>query len=471
MKLQPWCIAFLLLAACASGNGPARTGGEFAAEDIAPDAVHTEPPKELPGRELTVNETQRAALLVNNLATAAGEGEREQALQALIKLGPRYLEFLRAILDDNIALDLMWVVRRIENESSASASPSPLPLPPVAAEPEPAPESAGPRRPPPIYSDLPGEFDREQVERFLGARLKEARRLLDSASIEAATRIAEAALTLLPDTRYKPEFDKVLRDARRQSQAELLIAGTMQLAPENVQYALREKGANFAQPLVIRCYLRNVSAREIRLKLYGGPRRESLLVLDVTYEQVDFAGVATKSIQGIVNLPVTASDEAVLKPDETHAVEVPLESLRTLDSDAPRNWVLGRVTVGAALRVHEARNADGSILVLQAIRFPQAGVLVFPAGFDLEAAARNPLNAVRAHLKDKLPQEAFMAAQLVRPGQKRAMAELLLGDDLDTDNLANQTARRRAMALLFDTGAAWDATKWRRWWEQNRHRY
>jgi hypothetical protein len=238
-----------------------------------------------------------------------------------------------------------------------------------------------------------------------------------------------------------------------------------------LQYTSREKGAKFAEQLKVSCYLKNVSTHDIRLKLYGGPGKESLLVLDVTYEQLDYKGTASKTTQAQSSVPVNLGAEALLKPNETHTVEIPLEALNSLDADAPLHWTLGRITIRPAMRVYEAADADGRIIVLQAIRFEERTALVFPAGYDLAAAARNPINTVRQHLKDKLPQEAFMAAQLAKPTQKRSMGDLLLGDDFDVDALANQTARRRAMALLVGTGATWDTPKWRRWWEQNRTRF
>lgn len=458
----------LLLAACAAGPGDdSRRGGDFSATDTDPEAVDPLPgPAPVnPEKPLTEQESADAALLVNKLAEAKDDDARDRAVRALSALGPRYLPFLRSIKDDTIALDLLRVVRRIERESQIAAPDTPSPITPREIQ-----GNGGEgRRPPPEYADLPGDFDRDQVERFMGARLKQARSLLDAGDIDGAVRLCDAALLLLPDTKYRPEFDALVLKARNEAQAEMLIAGTMQLAPDQLQYASRDRGARFAQPLLVRCYLKNVSAAEIRLSLFEGPGRESLLQLNVKYEQMDYSGNAL-SQQGTVSVPINAGNSVLLLPNETHEIEVPLESLTTLDADAPRKWALGRITIDAALRVHAANDKSGRPLVLRPIRFAERTILLYPAGFDVDEAVRNPINTVRKLLKDDKTQEAFMASQLVKKSQLRAMGDLLTGDDFEADNLANQKARLRAMATLFSTGTTWDITKWRRWWTQNRSR-
>jgi hypothetical protein len=458
-------LTLLLLAACAA-TGPSGDGRDtFAAAETDPNAAQTAPSPKASDKTqpLTDEEQRQAALLVNRLASAQDEAAREAAFVALVNLGPRYLPFLRSVRDDDIALDLMRVIRRIEKDAQVSDTPTPINPSEIRA-------GAGEgRKPPPEYADLPGEFDREQVERFIGSRLRNARGLLDAGDTEGAVQVANAALLLLPDTKYRPEFEALILKARNESQAELLIAGTMQLAPEHLQYASRARGAKFAQPLVIKCYLKNVSAGDIRLALYEGPGRESVLVLAVRYEQTDYAGNALTQ-QGTVRVPIAAGPAALLKPNETHEIEVPLDSLTTLDADAPQKWALGRVQVEANLRVYSAADGSGRPLVLRPVRFAERTILVFPHGFDLAEAARNPVNTVRDLLKADKAQEAFMAAQLCRKNQLRAMGDLLTGDDFEADSLANQRARLRAMATLFSTGLTWDIAKWRRWWTTQRSR-
>lgn len=462
-------LALLLIlfaaAACTPGGGGRGAEGDFAAADTDPDAEEPAAPTVNPARPLDEKEQADAALLVNKLAEARDPDARDRAVRALVQLGPRYLPFLRSIKDDAIALDLMRVIGRIERDAKVENPGRPAPISPN----EITSNGGEGRKPPPEYADLPGDFDREQVERFMGARLKQARSLLDAGDIEGAVRLCEAALLLLPDTRYRPEFDALVLKARNESQAELLIAGTMQLAPDHLQYAGREKGAKFAQALSVRCYLKNVSASPIRLSLYEGPGRESLLQLNVKYEQLDYSGNAL-SQQGTVRVPIAAGDATTLLPNETHEIEVPLDSLTTLDADAPRKWALGRISVDAALRVFSAADGDGRPLVLRPIRFAERTILLFPAGFDLAEASRNPLNTVRRFLKDDKTQDAFMAAHLVKKAQLRSMGDLLTDADFEADSLANQKARLRAMASLFSTGATWDMAKWRRWWAQNRNR-
>lgn len=458
-------LLLLLLAACASGSPAGNDkADEFAAAESDPNATEPVAPKVNPDRPLSDDEQADAALLVNKLAEAKDEQTRDLAVNALVKLGPRYLAFLRSVRDDDIAMDLMRIVRRIERDAQvANDNPGPI-------KPNEITSNGGEgRKPPPEYADLPTDFDREQVERFLGARLTQARSLLDLGDNEGAVAVANAALLLLPDTRYRPEFDALVLKARNESQAELLIAGTMQLSPDHLQYESRAKGAKFADALKVKCYLKNVSAGEIRLTLYDGPGRESLLQLNVRYEQLDYAGNAMTQ-QGTVSVPIAAGAIATLLPNETHEIEIPLEALNTLDTDAPQKWALGRVTVDAALRVFAATDQTGKAIVLRPIRFAERSIFVFPHGFDLAAAEKNPVNTVRDMLKDGKSQEAFMASQVVKKSQLRAMADLLVADDFEGDNLANQRARLRSMATLFATGATWDITKWRRWWTQNRNR-
>ncbi|MBK9975537.1 MAG: hypothetical protein IPP14_12270 [Planctomycetes bacterium] len=466
------CLITLVLVACASGTQPGgHTRGnveDFSAQETASDAVASTRPVDNPQRPLSQEEAATAALKVNALVTATDSTQRDAALQALVALGPRYLKFLRSVQDDDIALDMLWVLRRIEREADLAANGGNAPLPAVPGKIER--NAAEDRKPPPEYGDLPTDFDREQVERFLGARLAQARRMLDAGEIGGAVNIANAALMLLPDTRYKPEFDALMIKARNESQAELLIAGTLQLSPDQLQYATRLKASKFSQLLTVKCYLKNVSAAEIRLKLFDGQGRESLLQLGVKYEQLDYSGTSMTQ-SSTVSVPIASGDEVLLMPNETHGIEVPLDALTTLDADAPRRWALGRVTIDAALRVFSATDRAGKAIVLRPIRFPEQSILLFPATFDVAGAAQNPINVTRKLLKDNLSQDAFMAAQLVKSTQLRPMADMLLGDDFETEPLANQRARLRAMTLLFSAGATWDIGKWRRWWQQNRSRY
>jgi len=455
-------LLLLMLAACATGGGASKDDGSFAAEDTDPNATEPVAVPTNPTRPLDERERADAALLINRLAEAKDQDDRELAVKALIALGPRYLTLLRAVRDDDIALDMMRVVRRIERDANVTVD-GPIKPNEIRGN------GGEGRKPPPEYGDLPTEFDREQVERFMGARLRQARSLLDAGDNETAVQIANAALLLLPDTRYRPEFDALLLKARNEAQAELLIAGTMQLSPDQLQYESRAKGAKFAQALIVKCYLKNVSASEIRLALYEGPGKESLLQLNVRYEQMDYAGNALTQ-QGTVSVPIAAGNAVVLMPNETHEIEVPLDSLTTLDADAPQKWALGKINVEAALRVYSATDSNGGPLVLRPVRFSERSILLFPHGFDVAEAVKNPINTVRALLKDDKAQEAFMAAQLVKKSQHRAMGDLLTGDDFEADSLANQRARLRSMATLFTTGLTWDIVKWRKWWTQNRNR-
>lgn len=460
MKQLVALTLLLLLAACAS-RGPEDTG-DFASADSDPEAVEVAAPQPGVAKPLTDEEQADAALLVNKLAEAPDDDARERAVRALIALGPRYLPFLRNVRDDAVALDIMRVIQRIERDANISAS--------GGIKPEEIRANGGEgRKPPPEYGDLPADFDREQVERFMATRLRQARSLLDGGDTDTAVQVANAALLLLPDTRYRPEFDALILKARNEAQAELLIAGTMQLAPDHLQYASRAKGAKFEQPLLIKCYLKNVSAGDIRLTLFDGAGRESLLQLNVRYEQSDYAG-NTLTQQGMVSVPIAAGAAVTLLPNETHEIEVPLDALTTLDADAPQKWALGKVNVEASLRVFDAADSRGQPLVLRPIRFAERAILVFPHGFDLADAVRNPVNSVRDLLKDDKAQEAFMAAQVVKKSQLRAMGDLLTGDDFEADSLANQRARLRSMATLFTTGLTWDIAKWRKWWNANRNR-
>lgn len=411
---------------------------------------------------LTRDEQGQAALMLHRLTIATETAARDEVLGQLIDLGPRYLKFLRGIDNEAIALDLMFVISRIERDHNVSDQPTgDLSQPREVVDPD------GPRIP--EYNPASEDFNREEVERFLGARLQQAHRMMQAGQPEQARRIAEAAIVLMPDSRHRSEFDQLIIAAKGETQSVLLIAGTMNIEPENLQYAKQEKGAGFAKPMLIDCFLKNVSASPITLRLYEGEGRESLLQLAVTYDQVDYLGNAITQ-RGNVSLPINAGSSILLQPNESYAISVPLEGLSSLDADAPLKNALGIVHISASLRVYGALDADGRALALRPILFPARTVRVFPSTFKLREHSALPLAAVRQALDEGWAQELFMAAHLIGSRDRRAAGDLLIADAYNDSTLAMKRARLQAMCTIFGTGAAWDIQRWRTWWQENRLR-
>jgi hypothetical protein len=363
---------------------------------------------------------------------------------------------------------MMFVIRRIEREHDVKPAATIENGDPLGTgKTEGSGQIVGPKTP--DYNHDKEDFDRAEVEQFLAVRLSQARQMLDSGRHDSARQIAEAAITLLPDSRLRGEFDALISKAKGQSQSELLVAGTLSLEPEQLQYESDKKGANFAKPLQIRCFLKNVSKDPITLRLFEGEGKESILQLEVTYEQLDY-GDNVMTQRGNVRLPITGGASITLQPNESYEMTVPLESLSSLDSDAPRKNALGVVQIDAALRVYGALDGNGDTLVLRPIKFPVRTVRVFPSSFDLAAAKSRPITAVRSALDEGEAQSLFMAAHLVGKSDRRAVGDLLVADDFDDSTLAMQRARLLALKTVFQTGKTWDIKRWRKWWDDNRLR-
>lgn len=477
MKFSSILILLLLIAGCATSTpGPAPDNGSFIAAETATDAQPGEanPVVNERQRPLTSDEEATAALAINKLELVEDDIERNKIIEELVSLGPRYLTFYRTIDRDAVAMDMMFVIRRIERDNpGASATvveakdPKEIEAKPDPKDPEPKEIKDGPTIP--EYSGKLDDFNRVEVERFLGARLEQARRLLDGGRYDQAQRIAEAAITLLPDSKLRSEFDALIMQARGESQSELLIAGTMKLEPGNVQYSKPEKAAVFVQALTIRCFLKNVSATPITLRLFEGEGKESILQLAVTYEQRDYSGNAM-SQTGTVRLPIDSGNSITLKPNDSYEIAVPLESLASLDSDAAKKYALGFVQIEAALRVYGAWDGDGEPLVLRPVSFPTRSIYVYPAEFKLSDAESRPLTTMRNAMKDGRPQDLFMTAHLVGTRDKRNAGDFLVGDDFKDSIFSMQRARLKAMNVIFGTGKSWDIKRWREWWAENRLR-
>lgn len=468
---------FWTLGGCYSTTRPDNTGaaaadnGTFAAADAEAGADHAASPVEdsaetQPGSDspLTDDELAWAGALVSRLEAASDDEERRALLDRLISLGPRYLEFLRSVESEAVTLDLLFVIRRIEEQGGVAPSDAAIDRPTRAGG---AVDGLGDL---PSYLDQPGEYDREQVEIFMAHRLAQAREKLADSDFEQAEQIARAALVLMPDSRYRPEFEEVILQAQGQGQTELLVAGNMSLEPVHLHYAARERSAGFAEALSIRCFLRNVSAESLILKLSDGADKGSIVELTVVYEQLDYQGNVLSS-QGNVVLPVATTESTTLAPNESYELAVPLAGLSSLDADAPQKYALGRLAISARLRVYGAARGDGRALALRPISFSEKQAWVYPAGFDLEDAQSRPLSALAEAIGDNRPQDVLMTATLVDAKRLREAGDLLLGDDLNTCALGLQRARLRAMALLLNKGSGWDAAKWRDWWRENRLKY
>ncbi|MCC6574568.1 MAG: hypothetical protein IT462_12355 [Planctomycetes bacterium] len=477
MKYWPLLLVVLLLAACANapapaGNGDfvAAEGNDFIAGETAPDAVNAAPrgPLKPANAPLTSEERANAALIVSKLAGAKTESERTDALQALVKLGSRYADYLRSIDNDDLALDLLYVISRIEEPTAAPAAPRvdrpatpPIKREGVAAEDLPD---------LPAYPDAAADFDREQVEKFMANRLGQARAKLAQGDAKEAESIAQAALVMLPDTRYRTDFEQVLLQSKTQAQAGTLLAGTLNVEPNTIRYAKREKGAKFEKPLTVRCFLKNVSTQEITLRLFEGPGRESVLELSIRYEEQDYLG-NVMATEGRVLLPVAARESVTVKPGESYELPVELDGLNSLNADASKKYALGVVTFKAALRIYGANDAEGKPIVLRPVAFPSRVAKILPADFDLPAAKTKPMKELADALAQNRAQDVFMMAHLVDKKQYRVAGDLLAGEDLETCGLALQRARMKALNVLTGTGAAFDAKRWRAWWSENKVKY
>jgi hypothetical protein len=470
VKLVWILLLCLLIGACAPASVDLESGDDsFVAESDDPKANRDNEVKNASSNRspLTSEELKAAALKISELEGSKDDAQRNKLLDHLVGLGPRYLKFFREINSEAIALDMMYVIRRIERENEISSTETAEnPKTDETGKTDGGAAMDGPRI---DYGNESEDFDREEVERFLAARLNQARRHLEGGRFDAAKRIAEAAITLLPDSRLREEFDALIVQAKGESQANLLIAGVLTLEPENIQYESDAKGALFKAPLQIRCFLKNVSTEPITLLLFDGEGKESILQLSVTYEQHDYQG--NLMIQrGNVRLPIDGGDSITLQPNDSYELTVPLESLASLDSDASRKNALGRVEIDAALRLYGASDADGKSLVLRPVQFPVRTIWVYPSSFDLEDAAARPVNAVRKALDEGWAQELFMASHLVTKKDHRAAGDLLVADDYDDSTLAMQRARLLSMHVIFETGKSWDIKRWRTWWQENRLR-
>lgn len=481
MKFFPYATAvLLLLAACAGPVATPDNEDDFVAGDVAPDASPgNNREQRSPRAPLSSEEEGEAALLVAELESAADQETRDTVIERIIKLGPRYLPFLRGIESDEAALDLMYIVRRIERAHDVAVADN------NRAGAEGTDDTEGNDAPKgdetvtvrtggedgpsiPDYAGDMSDYDRVEVEKFLRVRLTQAERMLNGGRFDSAIRIAEAAIILMPDSDLRPEFDALILKAKGVSQAELLIAGTLSVSPETLRYERREKAASFEDPLQIDCFLKNVSSDNITLRLYEGEGKESLLELAVTYEQLDYQG-NVMSQRGNVRLPIDAGDSITLLPNESYALSVPLEGLASLDSDAPLKNALGRARIEAVLRVYGANDAEGDPIVIRPVRFPKREVLIFPSTYDLPLARTRPLTAVRDAIREGGAQELFMSAHMIGKRDRRAAGDELF-KDFDKSALAMKRARLKSLSVIFDVGRNWDIARWREWWDENRLR-
>ena len=467
MKAGLAAVCLLLLAACAASHVVDRADREgFVAAETDNSAHERSAPQAHPELALTSKEEGAAALLISKLAGTPEIAARDRIISQLIALGPRYLPFFRKVDNAEVEMDLMYVIHRIESAGGKSTAEQ------AAVEkddPSKREGTAGEDGPGAPDYNRGEEFSRDEAEKFMAVRLNQAQTLLEGGRYDTAIRIAEAAIVLLPDSKWRPEFDALILRARGEGQSEMLIAGTLTLEPDVVQYASNERSADFAEPLVIRCYLKNVSAQAITLRLYEGEGKESIVQLTVRYEQTDYQGNAMIQT-GTVRLPVDSGGAITLAPNSSHEITVPLAGLSSLDADAPLKMALGIAQIEAALRVYGALDGEGKTLVLRPIRFARQSVKVFPSGFDVTVARGKPLATLREFVKAGKAQELYLCSQLVDARNLRAAGDLLVAEDFGQSPLPVQRARLRAMHTMFNTGATWDVRKWREWWADNRLR-
>ncbi|MCF6229113.1 MAG: hypothetical protein L3J82_10750, partial [Planctomycetes bacterium] len=412
---------------------------------------------------LMSNEQASAALIVSNLESES-EADKNTAIGQLVALGPRYLKYFKSINREEIRLDLMYIIHRIESVHGLGSDRAAAEGPVLNKT-----GNGGEANPyDPAYVEE-NDYDRGAVEQFLASRLTQAQTMLGGGRPDMAMKIAKAALTLLPDTNLRPDFEALILQAKNDSQADLLIAGSLNLEPQHLQYESMEQSANFRENLQIRCFLKNVSASDITLQLYEGDNKESVLILTVQYEQHDYAGNVLAQI-GNVRLPVREGNSITLKPNQSYELAIPLESLASLDNDSSRKNALGVVKIQAALRVYGARDSENKPLILRPVTFPSRTVYVFPHTFDLEGNRARAIAKLGDYINKGDAQGLFMCSYLLENDDYRAAGDLLVSSSYEDSPVSVRRSCLRCLHKLFKVGKNWDIEKWRKWWTENRRR-
>jgi len=479
------CVLLLVVASCAGPDASTDSGdGSFAAADYADGATPADvPPNTFVERAkhnpLTSDERRGATLKINGLVDATGES-RNMLLRELIELGPRFLPFFRSVQNESVVLDMVYVIRRIEEmhgiEPELDLGPDVSVDDPgegSSSSAEPSPENGNDNLPEtpdynPTLEDL--NYDRDEIEKFLGTRLAQARQMLAAGSFEAAESVAEAAIVLVPESKLRPDFEEIITRARNGIQAEMLVAGTIRFSPDNLQYSTREKGSLFKENLKINLFLKNVSGSDLTLKMSSGNDQRSVVELALDYRQTDYAG-NDMTLSGSKLLPVDAEGIVTLKPDESYTVEVELDGLSSLDATAPQKYVLGRLTLNATLRLHGAAGPDGKPVTLRPVRFTKKVANVFPAGFELEKAQKSPGTMISKAITDGSAQNLFLASQLVGKDDIRRASDVLAAEDLAESGVRMRSVRIKALSGIHGRGSNWGPERWVKWWRENRFNY
>lgn len=464
LMLPIWVVACSSSSVDQSDETPNSDDGSFVSSEVAEGAKPRDVPVESNTRALTDDETKQVLALINELPNAESD-RRSDILNDLVARGPRYLEVYRGIEEGPLALDMLRVVQRIEaaHPESVVKSDDPTTPPDTVKNAGEEPPVVSPRYPWPE-----GEYDRAQVEAFMADRLNSAKRMLKNGNHRGAREIARSALILLPDTRYRSEFEDVIVSADNEGQADLVISGRLRLSPTHLRFVTRNRKSPFRTPLKISCFLKNVSSDDITLVLGEGDNR-ALVALDVTLEQSDYSGSSLK-IEQKVNLPVGGQDSVTIAANESYSFSVELPHLDALDPNAAQKYTLSKIQVAASLRVVDSRDADNRPMILRPIRFPSESVLLFPSTYDLPEALKAPVKRLRKALDQRSPQDVYMSAMLVPTKSLRSASEALLDAQYDDKGLGLLNARTKSLHVMHGIGANWSLKQWRDWWKENRFR-
>jgi len=320
-----------------------------------------------------------------------------------------------------------------------------------------------------------GDFDVNEVDRFVMDRLRRARQFHLDGDNDRAIKICEALLLLAPESKHMRLIQSLLLDARTGTQAERLIAGTLRVKRSIVRFSATDKGS-LESPLEIELILANRSSRTIRLTLGDGGQASSSLVQIAREVTVRDMLNQTSSLADSESILVKGESIELLPGGSPISVSISIQDLSVIAPGIGRDDILSELRLSALMRpaMLEVQSEDDPKKferLFRPIAFPTMMVYVMPSSFELAQVEITPVAFLKQALKDQKYQKLFLASFAIPEGSLTSVIDLMLDESIHNAGELELYARLNMVERLSGQNFDKDANKARDWWRKNRPYY
>lgn len=321
-------------------------------------------------------------------------------------------------------------------------------------------------------------FNPAEVDKFVIARLVDARRLIEQGRNGEAEDVCQALLLLLPRSQHRQRVVQVLEEARRTDRSRASVMARMVFSQPYASFSSDGNG-KLASPVELVIFITNIGRFPIELTLgEESGERQGLLTLDLELTERTALGKTNQlSTMGRLQLSVTGGPFRI-SPDATWEYRQSIDDLSSVSNGLGLKQVVSEVTVSGTLRptmfVVEKSSETGKALqerMFSPISITRGTMYVLPADFPVDMARVSPVEVLKSKITKAEWTQLHLLAPFFKSQHTKDALDALLAPELERAGLTEREARLRLAAILSEREYSADVAAWRQWWLASRFRY